>query len=147
MKKQLIDLKEAAIRDIQSSESREKIEYLRVQLLGKKGKLTKILKGLGVLSPDERSKVGNLANTIKKEIQDAFIDQEKLLQEKHYQKLAEAEWFDMTAYPLRFPEGNLRAKERGHIHPISLMQEKLENVFISMGFMHFRWTAIRRRLL
>ena len=134
MKEELLDLKETAIRDIRSKESHEQIEELRVQLLGKKGKLTQILKRLGSLSSDERSRVGNFANTIKKELQDTLIEREKVIREKNYQKLAETEWFDMTAYPPAFPKESLSAHERGHIHPISLMQKKLEDVFVSMGF-------------
>ncbi len=118
----------------QNARNSEEIEELRVKYLGKKGELTQILKGLGKAPHNERARIGALANRIKSEMQSTLEERKKQTQEEYYQSLAKTEWVDMTVQPAPFPQTIFPMQKGGHIHPISLMQQKLENIFSQMGF-------------
>lgn len=109
------------------------LENLRQEFFGKKGKLSQILKSLGSLTVEERAKAGKKANEVKEFLQELFQKKEWELKQKHYENLAEEEWFDVTEPPPPFPDF-YHKKEQGHIHPISQVQKELEDIFTSMGF-------------
>ena len=136
-KDELILLKDEAKRLISSCTDEAQLEDARVSYLGKKGRLTKLLKQLGVLSPQERADLGSFANQIKQAIHKALDDQKKQIEDSYYEKLSETEWYDMTAPAPEFPGGWLPSVEKGHVHPISQLQKKLEGIFACMGFSIF----------
>jgi len=110
------------------------LENVSIGFLGKKGKLTNVLKALGTVSPEERSQIGKLANELKDSLLQSIEARRKKLKNQYYEKLAETEWYDATILPSRFPAGFSSGDAPGHIHPISAMQKRLEDIFISMGF-------------
>ena len=139
LQEDLINFKQDFISQLANVAINNDIEGLRTDFLGKKGKLTTILKGLGSLSVEERSSIGSVANKIKEELLSLLLQKEEELQELKYKQLESTEWFDMTIKPPVFPSNyyvyNLKnTLEKGHTHPISLMQKKLEDIFTSMGF-------------
>lgn len=75
--KQLKKIQKEALKGFAEIESVEQLESLRVEFLGKKGKLSEILKQMGSLEPEERKKIGANANTLKNEIE-ALIEESKL---------------------------------------------------------------------
>lgn len=75
--KQLKKIQKEALKRFAEIESVEQLESLRVEFLGKKGKLSEILKQMGSLEPEERKKIGANANTLKNEIE-ALIEESKL---------------------------------------------------------------------
>lgn len=101
------------------------VEALRIRYLGKKGELTAVLRGMGQLSPEERPKIGQMANEVRADIE-AMIDvkAEELKRQSNEKKL-KAERIDVTV-PTNV--------EYGHIHPLSKVQHELEDIFIGMGF-------------
>lgn len=102
----------------------ELFEYKNT-ILGKNGSLTTILKGLKDLSPDERNEIGKLANTLKNEINEQFDQQkQKIIAHAISQKI-ESEYEDVTA---------TRPIISGGLHPITIMQKKVEETFSRMGF-------------
>lgn len=113
---------------------KKNIDELRLQFLGKKGKLTTILKELGKLKPQERADAGKLANQFKEKVESQFTQKTKELEERYYQELANSEWYDVTLLPKRFPAQDFSVQEQGHRHPISITQKRLEEIFTSMGF-------------
>ena len=137
LKQEILDLKDELIRVSECLSTHEEVEELRIRYLGKKGKLTQILKGLGKIPAGERAQAGQLANEVKTYIQDALDKKKNQIQEEYYRDLGSKEWIDMTAQPQAFPHDALPTREKGHIHPVSLMQKKLEDIFISMGFSIF----------
>ena len=137
MKERLISLKEEAVRLIFECKNKVSLEKIKVSYLGKKGKLTQILKGLGALSPQERAESGAIANQTKVMINEALDRQKKVIEKSYYKELSETEWYDMTATAPEFPKSLLPFSEKGHVHPISQAQKKLEEVFTSMGFSIF----------
>ena len=70
MQEKLKNLRKLAEEQIKSAENMEEVEKLRVDLLGKKGELTKILKEMGKLSAEERPKIGKLGNEMREMITD-----------------------------------------------------------------------------
>ena len=69
MKQQLEDIQGRALAALDAATSPAALEELRVKLLGKKGELTAVLKQMGKLSPEERPVMGQLANTVRAEIE------------------------------------------------------------------------------
>lgn len=116
-------IKKEALDKISSVNSPEKLEDLRVLYLGKKSEFNQILKGLRDLTPEEKKKVGPLANKSKEEIQGAI---ENKLSELEDEQAAKKEWIDVTAPGKRI--------KKGHLNPLSLVQRDIEDIFTSMGF-------------
>ena len=126
MKRQLEELKERALKELDTVESTRALRDFRVKLLGRKGELKAILKGMGRLSPDERPLVGQIANQVKALLEKAIEEKEKLLRQKEEEERLSAEEIDITL-PGRGPE-------LGSLHPITQILREIEEVFISMGF-------------
>lgn len=115
-------------------ENREGIEELRLEYLGKKGRLTGVLKGLGKVSPEERGPIGARANKLKKELEESLVSKGEELLEKYYATLADKEWVDMTLQPQPVTEFKPGGSSTGSLHPVTKAQQRLEDIFTSMGF-------------
>jgi phenylalanyl-tRNA synthetase alpha chain len=102
------------------------LDQLRVQLLGKKGVLTEQLKQLGSLPVDERKKVGQEINRVKKTLQEAIQARRDVLQAAKLEAQLAQERIDVT-----LPG---RGQARGGLHPISQILSKIENLFTQIGF-------------
>lgn len=122
LKKLLITAKEK----IEACESSEALLKLQVEFLGKKGSLTTILRQMGKLSPQERPKIGRLANEVKTELAQAFTKQEEILKAVEQQKQWQQESLDITLPGIK--------PRIGHQHPLKIMEAELREIFISMGF-------------
>lgn len=112
------------------------LDHLRQDYFGKKGRLTTILKGLGSLSGEERGVIGKQANGLKERLNALLETKESELKQAAYESLAKSEWFDATVPAQPFPAG-YHKKIKGHLHPVTLVQQRLEQVFTSMGFSIF----------
>lgn len=102
------------------------LEALKVKVLGKKGSLTALLRGMGQLSPEERPKAGQLINETREELT-ALLDekqQQMALKEKEERLLKEA--IDVTE-PRDLPLV-------GAVHPMQLVLNEVLDCFTSMGF-------------
>ena len=101
-------------------------EEIRVKILGKKGKLTEILRSMGSLSPDERKELGSVANSVRAEI-------ETLLEEKFgaLKEVARAEKFRLERIDVTEPG---IAYKLGVKHPITITIEEISSIFMSMGY-------------
>jgi len=107
-------------------ESKDELEKVRVAFLGKKGLVTDALKSLRDLSPEEKKAVGMQVNTLKNEIEEAIVDYQKKIDEKEYLKeIQNAERYDFS-----IPSD----KPLGTLHPITIVQKQIEDIFKSMGF-------------
>ncbi len=126
MKEQLEAIRKAAEQALLGAESQQKIEELRVRFLGKKGELTAILKQMGGLSAEERPVIGQLANEVRAYIEnDIRLRMEQLKKEALEQRL-KSETLDVTM------PGTHR--KLGAKHPISIVLEEIEEIFVGMGF-------------
>lgn len=126
MKSRLFELKEKALEELKNSVDMEQIENVRVKFLGKKNELANILKELGKLPESERKEMGMIANTIRSEIEENIAKVREQIKQKELELRLEKEDIDVT----------IPAKARfvGHMHPISLVMNDIENIFVKMGF-------------
>ncbi len=124
MKEKIEKIKSEALVEISSAASFDMAEELRIKYLGRKSEFNNILKGLKDLDVDERKNVGQLANIVKAEIETAFLEKEKELSEKSFDFSAEKIDVTMPAKKIR----------RGYLHPLTIIQNELEDIFTSMGF-------------
>ncbi len=126
MLEKLENLKTEAITAITSAENAEKLREIEVELLGRKGKLTKILRGLKDLSPKEKGEVGKASNELKLEIEAKITEKSSEIENARFGKLAEEEWIDPTQPGVEAP--------RGSLHPLTQAIREAEKVFTGMGF-------------
>jgi len=123
----LLNIKNKSEALISKIENLEDLENLRVELLGKKGELTDILKTLGSLSPEEKPKFGAEVNLVKAHLQNLLAEkQNKLAQIKEAAELSKQS-IDIT-----LPG---RGVNLGSLHPVTKSLNRIEEFFIkTMGF-------------
>ena len=102
------------------------LEQLRVDYLGKKGRLTGLLKGLSNLTPEDRPKAGALINVVKQELQELIGERKTALDATAVKAKLEQESIDVT-----MPG---RAKTIGGVHPVTQTIERMEDFFSAIGF-------------
>jgi len=123
---QLAALEAEAASAIAGATSLEELEDIRVRLFGRKGALNGILRGLGALSPEERPVLGQLANTVKTEVQERLEARAKALHAAALEHGLVADRIDVTM------PGN-RAT-RGHAHPLRAVEDEIVEIFLRLGF-------------
>ena len=126
MREKLEEIKSAASRLIGEADAPAALEELRVKFLGKKGELTSILKMMGKLSAEERPAMGQLANTVRAEIEKRIDEKSAELKAKEKEIRLRAETLDITApgKPVAI----------GHKHPLSIVLDEVKEIFLGMGF-------------
>ena len=126
MKERLQQIREDAIAKIQASEDLDKLNEIKVAVLGKKGALTEVLKGMKDVAAEERPKVGQMVNETRGIIEDRIEEVRTKLAAAARESKLKAEVIDVT----------LPAKKNnvGHRHPNTIALEELERIFIGMGY-------------
>ncbi|GGF70116.1 hypothetical protein GCM10011338_22830 [Alteromonas lipolytica] len=102
------------------------LDQVRVEFMGKKGKLTDLLKGLGQLSAEERPLAGQKINVAKQEIQQAITAKGDALRSAELNKKLAEEAVDVT-----LPG---RTEFTGNLHPVSRTIARIEQFFGELGF-------------
>jgi phenylalanyl-tRNA synthetase alpha chain len=123
---ELESIREQAIQAIEASESVDALEQVRVTYLGKKGRLTELLKGLGKVSAEERPILGARINEVKQEVMGLLTARQNRLKEEALRARLAAESVDVTV-----PGRN---SEVGGLHPISRTIERITHFFQTIGF-------------
>ncbi len=126
MKEQLEAIRSAALDAISGTKAAAELEAVRVQYLGKKGELTAVLKQMGKLSPEERPVMGQMANEVRAELEQAIESQSAVLAEAAMAAKLEAETLDVT-----IPG---KHQEVGHKHPMYTVLDEIKEIFLNMGF-------------
>ncbi len=126
MKELLEQIRQKARQELAAAEDSKGLEELRVRYLGKKGELTAILKQMGALSAEERPVIGQLANQIRAEIENELKEADAHVKQHMLEKKLASESIDVTLPGTPCPTG----KE----HPLSLVLNEVEDIFIGMGF-------------
>ncbi len=111
---------------INNAASIEKLEEIRIGILGKKGELTNLLKGLKDIDPKDRPAMGALVNSTKAELEELLNVKRKELKRKELDKRLSAEKIDITL--------PARKQPKGHIHPCTKALREVEDIFIGMGY-------------
>lgn len=127
MQEQIETLRPDLLRAIQGADTLPALDEIRVSALGKNGKITALMKGLGALSADERKTAGQMLNTFKNEIAAALDAKKQALETAALNARLAAESVDITL-PAR-PE-----TISGRIHPIAQTIEETLTIFAQMGF-------------
>ena len=102
------------------------LEDVRVEALGKKGRVTELVKQLGSLPPERRRDAGQAFNALKREIEEALASRRAVLDEAALDARLAAERVDVTLPPRERPEGR--------VHPVSQAMEEIVAIFADMGF-------------
>ena len=126
MKEQLEQIKKIALEQLSQVTDKAELENIRVKYLGKKGELTTILRGMGQVSPEERPIVGKLVNEAKATIEAKLEEIITSIKEREKANKLANETIDIS----------LPGKKKviGKRHPLDLTLQKMEEIFISMGF-------------
>ena len=126
MEEKIALLKSQVKEKIAEIKSTSDAENIRVEYLGKKGEVIEILKNLKNVEASKRKEVGEKANKLRVEIEELIEKKKEELKEKEYEdKIKNAEKIDLTQ-PID--------DEIGSLHPITIVQRELEEIFSSMGF-------------
>ena len=126
MLEQLKQLREDAQKELETVSDPAALEQWRVSYLGKKGRLTLALRGVGKLPPQERPAVGRLANETKAHLERAFKDRaEELRRALLAKELTEA------SIDVRLPG---RQQSLGYLHITTQTLREIYAIFADMGF-------------
>ncbi len=126
MKAKLDQIREQALAQIKNCENMDKLNEIRVSILGKKGELTSVLKSMKDVAPEDRPKVGQWVNETRQEIE-TVMDEAKTRMEKAVREAKmKAEVIDVTL--------SAKKAEIGHRHPNTIALEEVERIFIGMGY-------------
>ena len=126
MKEQIEQIKKNSIKEIENAKGLKELGDTKVKYLGKKGELTQVLRGMGSLSPEERPVIGSLVNSVRDELESLILKKEEEFKQIELNKKLENEKIDIT----------LPSKKmvRGSKHPMNLVIEEVEDLFVSMGY-------------
>lgn len=122
MKNKLKNLKKEILTKLEEAKNLDFLREIEIKYLGRKGEFTKILRNLKNLEKNQKKEIGQLANIIKLELQNKFFEIKNIIENKK-----EKVEIDVTLPGKKY--------KKGHIHPITMIQDELEYLFFSMGFM------------
>ncbi len=126
MKEKLQQILETTKKEIEAAKEMDQFEKIRVGILGKKGELTKVLRGMGKVSTEERPKIGKLANEVRTEIETYLSKSIEGLKKKEKELRIAMETIDVTM------PGN--DNMLGKRHPLTTVLDEIKEIFIGMGF-------------
>ena len=126
MREKLEAIRARAEAELSTFTEQSQLEEFRVQVLGKKGELTSLLKMMGSLSAEERPVMGQIVNEVRAFVEQRIAEKSQELKDLELKKEIES----TPVFDISVP-ANLT---RGSYHPITLVQRQCESVFRSMGF-------------
>ena len=126
LKTKLEELAESSVTAIKNSDTLDEIETLRVQLLGKKGALTDLLKMMKDLEASERPVVGKLANEIRDDLTNKITNKKEELKQQALNEQLKEETIDVTLPGRKY--------KKGQTHVIHQVMGEMEDLFLSMGY-------------
>lgn len=126
MREKLQAIREEAIAKIEAAKDLDALNEIKVNVLGKKGALTQVLKSMKDVAPEERPKVGQMVNDTRSAIEERLENVKKEIARKLREEKMKNEVIDVTL------PGTMHMK--GHRHPNQIALEELERVFIGMGY-------------
>ena len=126
MQDQLKAIREHVIEELKTVQDSNALEQLRVRVLGKKGELTAILRGMGKVPAEERPAIGRIVNETREKLESAIDETAAALRAREKDFRLRREAIDVT----------LPGTERvaGSLHPMNIVLEDLLTIFTGMGF-------------
>ena len=126
MQEQLRKIQEEAAASLEAVSDKAGLDALRLKLLGKKGDLTMLLRSMGQLPADMRPKAGQMINEVREKLTAQLDSLDGRIKKLEQEKKLEREAIDVTEPRKHTPLGSM--------HPVSLVQDQLIDVFTGMGF-------------
>ena len=126
MKDKLLEILKQAEENINSIKTIHDLHNTKSHFIGKKSIIKDLMKHLTSLPPEERPAFGKQVNDVMRSIEKFIEEAETRINENEYQDAVNTNQFD--------PSMPGRPLQKGSKHPLTLVQEKLEDVMISMGF-------------
>ncbi len=122
----LEELRDKALQHIKESKDTQALNEIRVQLLGKKGEITQLLKSMKDLPTEERPVFGQKVNVLREIVETSLSDQKELLEKAAREAKMLREKIDVTLPPKKM--------QYGHAHPNTRALEEVERIFVGMGY-------------
>ncbi|MDU8930606.1 phenylalanine--tRNA ligase subunit alpha [Lactococcus cremoris] len=126
LQEKIEDLRKRTLSDLLSVADEKTLNNLRTVMLGKKGELTEILKGMKDLTNEERPVIGALANAFRDEFGAKFEAKKLEIEQAVMNAALESETLDVT-----LPG---KAQKKGSRHILTQTQEEIEEIFLGMGY-------------
>lgn len=126
MNEKLQAIREEALAKIEEARDLDALNDIKVNILGKKGELTQVLKGMKDVAPEDRPKVGQMVNDTRTAIEERLETVKSDIAKKIREEKMKQEVIDVTL------PGTMHMK--GHRHPNQIALEELERVFVGMGY-------------
>ncbi len=126
MQDQLKSIREHVAEELKNIQDSNALEQLRVRVLGKKGELTAILRGMGKLPAEERPKMGQIVNETREKLESAIDEAAAALRQREKEFRLKRETIDVT-----LPG---KTREAGSLHPMNIVLDDLLDIFTGMGF-------------
>ena len=126
MKEQLELIKQQAMDALEAADSPASLDEIRVRYLGKKGELTAVLKLMGKLSAEERPIMGQMANSVRAEIEQKLDARKSAIDAAVLEARLIDEALDVTV-----PGQEVTL---GHEHPMSQVLQEIKDIFVGMGY-------------
>ena len=117
-------IKKHSLSELEEVKNLDELEKFRIKYLGRKGKLTAVLRSLKDLSVSQRKRVGQAANELKSQLEEMIKEKREKIRNIKY-KIRNTK-IDITAPGIKLPQG--------HLHPITQVLRQVEEIFQSMGF-------------
>ncbi len=126
MKEQLEQLKAQALAALQEASTPAALEDVRLRYLSKKGEVTSVLKMMGKLSAEERPIIGQLANSVRAEIEEKLEEKMSQINAAVLEEKLASETLDVT-----IPG---EAVAMGHEHPMNQVLQEIKDIFVGLGY-------------
>ncbi len=127
MQENLKNIENEVIEKLNTIIDKKEYENLKVEILGKKGKLTVMLKSLGGLEPEERKEAGKLVNELKTKLDNLFVLKLKEIDLKEIEDKIASEKIDISMSKKDYTS-------YGHKHPLSIVIDDITDIFMGMGY-------------
>ena len=134
MRDKIQQIREKALAEIDKADGLEKLNDVRAAILGKKGELTAVLKGMKDVAPEDRPKVGQWVNETREAVEKLLDEKVKKFEAEALKRKYESEKIDVTMPAKRGKKGNL--------HTVTQVKDQLSEIFTSMGFEVYEGTEI-----
>jgi phenylalanyl-tRNA synthetase alpha chain len=131
MNEALEKIRQEALARLQEVREEKELEELNSSVLGRSGSLTGILRSMGQLDKEQRAKLGQASNAVKKELEQAIAERRAKIAQLMQQRAFEKETLDVT-------EPGVRRQPRGRLHPMTQTYREIRDALIGMGFTTFQ---------
>ncbi len=126
IRSRLEQIRQKAIQNMELAKSADALNEIRVAVLGKKGELKEVMKGMKDVAPEDRPRIGQMVNEARDTIEEKLSEIRKKIENEKMLRDLEMEKIDVT----------LPAKKAdvGHRHPNQIALEEVERIFVGMGY-------------